>query len=78
MDHSIRENYIFLMILMFPFGSLANELPFSSTGKYMAGDWNGVRSELKNKGYDFTLEYGSMVTSNISGGYNKDPEFCRW
>lgn len=25
MDHSIRENYIFLMILMFPFGSLANE-----------------------------------------------------
>lgn len=72
MDHSIRENYIFLMILMFPFGSLANELPFSSTGKYMAGDWNGVRSELKNKGYDFTLEYGSMVTSNISGGYNKD------
>ena len=38
----------------------------------MTGDWGGLRSELKDKGYDFTLEYGSMLGANIAGGYNKN------
>lgn len=50
----------------------ASEQPFSENGKYMTGDWGGLRSELKNKGYNFTLEYSSMVATNVAGGYNRN------
>lgn len=50
----------------------AAEQPFSADGKYMSGDWGGLRSDLKKKGYDFTLEYGSIVATNVAGGYNRN------
>lgn len=72
MKSSVQVAVHWLAILFFPFMLHASEQPFSSGGKYMTGDWGGLRTDLKNKGYDFTLEYGSMVTSNISGGYNRN------
>lgn len=61
-----------VLFFLLPFYLHASGAPFSSNGKYMTGDWGGLRSKLKTEGYDFTLEYGSMLTSNISGGYNRD------
>lgn len=66
------QYYCFLGFLCFPASLFASDSPFSATGQHMTGDWGGYRSELKNKGYDFTLEYGSMLASNISGGYNRN------
>lgn len=41
-------------------------------GKYMTGDWGGVRTELLEKGYDFQLEYVGEAASNVHGGYDHD------
>nr|EKW8534649.1 carbohydrate porin [Klebsiella aerogenes] len=38
----------------------------------MTGEWGGVRTDLRHRGYDFTLEYSSMTATNISGGYDRD------
>lgn len=61
-----------LSLSFVPFFLNASQSPISYDDKYMTGDWGGIRSKLKDEGYDFTLEYGSMVTSNISGGYAKN------
>ncbi|MND63542.1 Porin B precursor [compost metagenome] len=45
---------------------------FDVNSKYMTGDWGGVRSELLEKGYDFSLFYTSSTATNVSGGYNDD------
>jgi porin len=36
------------------------------------GDWGGLRTELFDKGYDFSLEYVAEAASNVKGGYNND------
>lgn len=64
--------YSLLTVLWLPLSLFASEQPFAASGKHMTGDWGGLRSELKDKGYDFTLEYGSMLGANIAGGYNKN------
>jgi len=61
----------FLALAIMPVFSYAGDAPFSPTGKFMSGDWGGVRDDLNKHGYDFTLDYGSMTTSNIAGGYNR-------
>ncbi|MBD1550958.1 porin [Pseudomonas sp. C2L12B] len=40
--------------------------------QYATGDWGGLRRELYDKGYDFTLEYVGEAASNLDGGYNDD------
>lgn len=37
--------------------------PLSSESQWMLGDWNGKRTELQNKGYDFTFAYGGEVAT---------------
>lgn len=64
--------YLLLMALPFSEFASANTQPFSPTGEYMTGDWGGTRSALKNQGYNFTLDYGSMVTTNLAGGYDRN------
>lgn len=61
-----------LLILLYPLLAMANDTLFSPTTKNMTGEWGGVRTELRNRGYNFTLEYGSMTATNISGGYDRD------
>ncbi|MGH8440444.1 MAG: carbohydrate porin, partial [Pseudomonas sp.] len=45
---------------------------FAPESKWMSGDWGGTRTELLEKGYDFTLDYVGEVAGNLNGGYNDD------
>ena len=45
---------------------------FDPESKWGLGDWGGARTELFDKGYDFSLEYVGEVGSNLDGGYNDD------
>jgi porin len=45
---------------------------FDPESKWGLGDWGGTRTELFDKGYDFSLEYVGEVGSNLDGGYNDD------
>ncbi|MBC3349282.1 carbohydrate porin [Pseudomonas sp. SWRI196] len=45
---------------------------FDSDSLWMLGDWNGTRSELANKGYDFKFDYTGEMGSNLHGGYDHD------
>lgn len=45
---------------------------FDSESPYMLGDWNGTRTELAEKGYDFKLDYTGEMGSNLHGGYDHD------
>ncbi|MEG9625104.1 carbohydrate porin [Pseudomonas guariconensis] len=51
--------------------SAAHEL-FASDSPWMLGDWGGTRTELLEKGYDFTLGYTGEMGSNLHGGYDHD------
>ena len=43
----------------------------------MLGDWSGLRPQLAEQGYDFTLKYVGEVGSNLGGGYNSHTT-ARW
>jgi porin len=43
---------------------------FSSESPWMLGDWNGTRTELKEKGYDFTVAYVGEFAGVISADKN--------
>lgn len=60
-----------LLALVGSSGTQAAEA-FSSESKWMTGDWGGTRTELLDKGYDFTLDYVGEVAGNLHGGYNDD------
>mgnify|MGYP003583150458 CR=1 FL=1 len=45
---------------------------FESSSKWMTGDWGGTRTELLEKGYDFTLDYVGEAATNLHGGYKDD------
>ncbi|WP_408733480.1 carbohydrate porin [Pseudomonas sp. LS1212] len=53
-------------------GSVQAAGAFDPESKWMTGDWDGTRTELLEKGYDFTLEYVGEVAGNLKGGYNDD------
>lgn len=38
----------------------------------MTGDWGGLRTELYNKGFDFSFEYVGEAATNAHGGYDHD------
>ena len=50
----------------------ASEPMFSSSSRWMTGDWDGLRTELLNKGYDFQFSYQSESAANMSGGYDHE------
>ncbi|RBH42533.1 porin, partial [Pseudomonas sp. MWU13-2860] len=55
------------------FAACAQAAPaFDSDSPWMLGDWNGARSELANKGYDFKIDYVGEMGSNLHGGYDHD------
>ena len=45
---------------------------FDSESPWMLGDWNGTRTELAEKGYDFNVDYTGEMGSNLHGGYDHD------
>lgn len=44
--------------------------PFSYDSAWMLGDWNGTRSQLKEEGVDFQVNYTMESASNLAGGYH--------
>ncbi|WP_345831096.1 carbohydrate porin [Erwinia sp. HDF1-3R] len=57
--------------LMLASGSaLADYAPLSIDSPYAFGDWGGSRTQLKNDGVDFQVNYTMESASNFSGGYN--------
>jgi porin len=50
----------------------ASEPMFSPSSRWMTGDWDGLRTELLEQGYDFQFSYQSESASNVHGGYNHD------
>lgn len=59
-----------LSALAFSGATVAME-PFRAN-EHATGDWGGLRQELYDKGYDFSLEYVGEMGSNLDGGYNDD------
>jgi len=45
---------------------------FANDSPWMLGDWGGTRSELLEKGYDFSLGYTGEMGSNLMGGFDHD------
>ncbi|UBM26341.1 carbohydrate porin [Pseudomonas sp. p1(2021b)] len=70
---NIRSSSIALATLLCGLSSTsgAHEM-FASDSPWMLGDWNGTRSELLEKGYDFTFGYTGEMGSNLHGGYDHD------
>lgn len=50
----------------------SDEPMFSSSSRWMTGDWGGLRTELLDKGYDFQFSYQSESAANLHGGYDHD------
>ena len=46
--------------------------PFETDSPWMFGDWNGSRSDLAARGYDFSLTYTGEMGSNLHGGHDHD------
>jgi len=44
----------------------------ASDSPWMLGDWGGTRTELAERGYDFTLGYTGEMGANLHGGYDDD------
>ncbi len=63
--------YIGLALSALATPAAASEM-FASDSPWMLGDWGGTRSELLEKGYDFTLGYTGEMGSNLHGGYDHD------
>lgn len=45
---------------------------FDSESPWMLGDWNGNRTELAKKGYDFKIDFVGEMGANLHGGYDHD------
>ena len=46
------------------------EKAFSPESQWMFGDWNGKRTELQNKGYDFTFAYGGELATLLDAKHS--------
>lgn len=44
----------------------------ASASQWGTGDWGGLRNELLEKGYDFTVGYTGEGATNLHGGYDHD------
>ncbi|AUG09579.1 carbohydrate porin [Pseudomonas sp. S09G 359] len=45
---------------------------FSSSSKWMTGDWGGERTKLIEQGIDIKADYVGEMGANLHGGYNDD------
>jgi porin len=58
--------------LPFGMGIFACIINSATASPWATGDWGGTRSQLLDKGYDFTLDYTGEGATNLHGGYNHD------
>ncbi len=70
---SVRQKNRLAICLVTGFGvQVASGADAFDPSQYALGDWGGVRSELYQKGYDFSVEYVGEAAANLDGGYNED------
>ncbi|HHX6570271.1 TPA: carbohydrate porin [Pseudomonas aeruginosa] len=60
------------LLLPFAFWILACTSNATSASQWGFGDWGGVRNELLENGYDFTVGYTGETATNLHGGFNHD------
>lgn len=53
--NTLIKSGMMLLAFLYPLLALANDTLFSPTAKNMTGEWGGVRTDLRQHGYDFTL-----------------------
>lgn len=58
--------------LPFGIGIFACIINSATASEWGTGDWGGTRTELLDKGYDFTLGYTGEAATNLHGGYDHD------
>lgn len=58
--------------LPFGMGIFACIINSATASPWATGDWGGTRSQLLDKGYDFTLDYTGEAATNLHGGYDHD------
>lgn len=61
-----------LILSSFAMSAWAEEPMFSSSSRWMTGNWGGLRTQLLDEGYDFQFSYQSESAANLSGGYDHD------
>ncbi|MFK3724297.1 carbohydrate porin [Pseudomonas monteilii] len=61
---------MFFSIIVCSGGTVHAADALSPDSPWMLGDWGGLRSELQEKGYTFTLGYTGEVADNLGGGYS--------
>ncbi|MFJ7884550.1 carbohydrate porin [Pseudomonas sp. NPDC096917] len=61
-----------LLLSIWAAGVWASEPMFSPSSRWMTGDWEGLRTELLDKGYDFQFSYQSESAANLKGGFDHD------
>jgi len=57
-----------IAVAIFTLGGAGVQAGELSTSPYLAGDWNGLRQQLAERGTTFNFSYGSQVAHNFSGG----------
>ena len=66
--NTLIKSGMMLLAFLYPLLALANDTLFSPTAKNMTGEWGGVRTDLRQHGYDFTLDYSEMSSYYICVG----------
>ena len=69
----LKKNMLLSLIILgasaYPAISSAADA-FSAASPWMFGDWGGTRSQLKQEGVDFQVNYTMESASNLAGGYH--------
>ncbi|MGV3344607.1 carbohydrate porin [Enterobacteriaceae bacterium LUAb1] len=64
-----------LLLLSAP--GFADYAPFDPNSPWLLGDWGGYRSQLKQDGVDFQVNYTMETAANLAGGY-RSPTTMRY
>lgn len=59
-----------LGLALFSAGAQADQSPFAYDSPWMFGDWGGYRTQLKQDGVDFQVNYTMESAANLAGGYH--------
>lgn len=66
----LKKSVLLSSLLMASAAACADMAPLSVDSQYMFGDWDGYRSQLKEDGVDFQVNYTMESAANLAGGYN--------
>ncbi|WP_447588058.1 carbohydrate porin [Aquipseudomonas campi] len=65
--NNVRFAYSLLTLMM---AAATAPTVLADDSEWMLGDWGGLRTELRDKGYEFQINYTGEAAANVSGGYS--------